>query len=233
MKVMSRLPFFVFLIVLFGCSNAADDAGISIFSQNYDFSVDQQGWQHGFAEYPATEKDSLYYELKYAYVPEPVGSKTVMLSGHNRSTDLFMYLKRKLDGLNPNTTYTLTFNVGLFSNASEGFTGSVASGESVFLKVGASAAEPKSVIDRNRYVMNIDKGEKGENGDNMMAIGNVLSPSSTTQITRTNSAYKDSPLRVKSNSKGEIWLIVGTDSGASGVSTLHYSKISVTLSNAN
>jgi hypothetical protein len=235
MKAMSRLPFFAVLIVLLSCQDAADDAGITIFPQNYDFSVDQQGWQHGFAEYPASPKDSASYELRYAYTPEPAGSKTVMLSGHNRNNQLFMYLKRKLDGLAPNTTYTLTFNVSLFSNATEVNTGAVASGENVLLKAGASPVEPKSVIDKDkdRYIMNIDKGDQGESGDNMTIIGNILSPSTTTQITRTNSTYVDSPFRVKSNSKGEIWLIVGTDSGATGISTLYYSKINVTLSNAN
>jgi hypothetical protein len=229
MKVMCRLSFFAILMALSGCMSDADSPAISIFSQNFDFSVDQHGWQHGFSEYPP--KDSAAYELKYAYVVEPTGTNSIMLSGNNRSTNLFMYLKRKLDGLNPNTTYTLTFNVSLFSNAEAGFVGSSASTENVHLKVGATGIEPRSVIDRDQFVMNIDKGELGESGDDMIRIGNVATPSGTySQITRTNATTVDSHFQVKSNSRGEIWLIVGTDSGSTGITTLYYSKVFVTLS---
>lgn len=234
MKAMLRLLFFAAFLALAGCMSDADSAGISIFTENFDFSQDQHGWKHGFAEYPAGPDDSLYYELKYAYLTEPSGSNSIMLSGNNRSTELFMYLKRKLDGLSPNTFYTLTFNVSLFSDPHQGLTGAVAAGENVYLKVGASSIEPKSLIDRNRYIMNIDKGSLDESGNDMIAIGNLSTPSGTyTQINKSNSTNLNSPFRVKSNSRGEIWLIVGTDSGSSGKTTLYYSKINLTLSSAN
>jgi hypothetical protein len=233
MKAMCRLTFFAILMILVSCDANQDTAGISIFSSNFDFSQDSHGWDHGFAEYPTGPDDSTYYELKYAYVAEPAGTNSIMLSGNNRDSELFMYVKRKLDGLSPNTVYTLTFNVSLYSNATQGLVGSVAPGENVFLKVGATTIEPKSVIDGNRFVMNIDKGAQSESGNDMVTIGNILSPSGTSQITRTNSSYIDSPVRVKSNSRGEIWLIVGTDSGAQGTTTLYYTKIYITLSTAN
>ncbi len=232
MKAMGRLPILAFLLVFAGCMSDADTSGITIFSQNFDFSADQHDWQHGFSEYPAGPDDSTFYELKYGYVVEPTGTtKSIMLSGNNRSTNLFMYLKRKLDGLAPNTLYTLTFNVSLFSDADATL---VAPTDNVFLKVGATGIEPKSVIDKDRYVMNIDKGVQSESGDDMITIGNVATPTGTySQITRTNSANLNSPFEVKTNSRGEIWLIVGTDSGATGKTTLYYSKIFVTLSAAN
>ena len=223
---MCRLSFLAILMVFAGCASDSDSAAISIFSQNFDFTADLHGWQHGFSEYPP--QDSAAYELRYAYVVEPTGTNSVMLSGNNRSTNLFMYLKRKLDGLRPNTVYTLTFNVSLFSNG-QLLTGAVP--ENVYLKVGATGIEPKSVIDRTQYVMNIDKGIQGESGDDMITIGNVATPSGNySQITRTNSTNADAPFQVKSNSRGEIWLIVGTDSGSTGTTTLYYSKVYVTLS---
>jgi hypothetical protein len=226
MKAMCRLSFLAIFVALSGCMSDADSPAISIFSQNFDFSTEQHGWQHGFSEYPP--KDSTAYELKYAYVVEPTGTNSIMLSGNNRSTNLFMYLKRKVEGLTPNTTYTLTFNVSLFSNGESGL---AASTENVYLKVGATGIEPKSVIDKTQFVMNIDKGVQGESGDDMITIGNVATPSGTySQITRTNAANTTSPFQVKANSRGEIWLIVGTDSGSTGITTLYYSKVFVTLS---
>lgn len=231
MKAVCRLSFFAILVVFSGCMSDADSSAIAIFSENFDFAADQHGWQHGFSEFPP--KDSLAYELKYAYGAELNGTNSIMLSGNNRSTNLFMYLKRKLEGLTPNTTYTLTFNVSLFSTGETSLTGTPAASEKVYLKVGATGIEPKSVIDKTQYVMNIDKGMQEESGDDMVTIGNVSTPSGTYgQITRTNSTNADAPFQVKSNSRGEIWLIVGSDSGATGVTTLYYSKISVTLSSA-
>jgi hypothetical protein len=84
------------------------------------------------------------------------------------------------------------------------------------------------------YVMNIDKGLADESGNDMVTVGNIQSPSGTgTPTTKSNSNYTDFPFRVKSNSKGEIWLIVGTDSGSTGLTTLYYSKVYVTLSASN
>ena len=226
---MCRLSFLAILMVFAGCMSDSDSSAITIFSENFDFAADLHGWQHGFSEYPP--KDSTAYELKYAYVVEPTGTNSIMLSGNNRSTNLFMYLKRKLGGLQPNTSYTLTFNVSLFSNGETGLVGTPAASENVYLKVGATGIEPKSVIDQNLYVMNIDKGTQGESGDDMITLGNVSTPSGTYgQITRTNSTNADTPFQVKSNSRGEIWLIVGTDSGSTGTTTLYYSKVYVTLS---
>ena len=91
---MCRLSFLAILMVFAGCMSDSDSSAITIFSENFDFAADLHGWQHGFSEYPP--KDSTAYELKYAYVVEPTGTNSIMLSGNNRSTNLFMYLKRRL-----------------------------------------------------------------------------------------------------------------------------------------
>lgn len=227
---------FVALLFVCGCAVDDDSAGISISSSNFDFSQEPHGWNYGFAEYPTGPNDSSYYELKSGYVTDPYGLKSIMVSGNNRSNALFMFVKRKVDGLNPNTVYTLTFNVTFTPNANtQGFlTTQIASEDKVFLKVGATALEPKAVIDGSLYVMNIDKGTLDESGNDMVTIGSINPPAGPgSQVTKTNATYADSPFRVKSNSKGELWLIVGTDSGSTGTTTLYYSKISVTFSAAN
>jgi hypothetical protein len=144
-----------------------------------------------------------------------------------------MFLKKKLTGLQPNTDYTITFDVEVASNAYAGNT-SGSPGETVFLKVGATDIEPKSVIDKGKFVMNIDKGNQAESGIDMVTIGDIAVPGSGVyvKINRTN-ASTDRPLEVTSNNKGELWLIVGTDSGYQGVTTLYYTTISIVLSSPN
>lgn len=238
MKVRYRLFFGVFLFLATGCLDA-DEQGILISSFTYDFTEDLYNWQPGFSDYPVGPDDSLFFELKYAYADKPANlapGKAVMLSGNNHSSDLFMFLKKKLDNLKPDSYYTLTFNVEFASNAQAGITGGVGvSGDSVYFKVGGSAIEPKSVVQNGIHVMNIDKGNQSEHGTAMINIGNIATheQNETFQIiNRTNSIY-NSPFEVKSNSKGELWLIIGTDSAFKGVTTLYYTKVNVVISIRN
>jgi hypothetical protein len=227
MKAMCRLLFAGIFILLMSCDQDEGKPGIDIFSETFDFNEDQHGFEGGFSDYPAGPDDSVVFELQYAYTVEPEGGeKAIMLSGNNRSDDLFMFLKKKLTGLQSNTDYTITFDVEVGSAG--------APGETVFLKVGATDIEPKSVIDKGNFVMNIDKGNQAEDGIDMVTIGDVAAPSSGVyvKINRTN-ASTDRPLEVTSNNKGELWLIVGTDSGFKGTTTLYYTTISVVLSSPN
>lgn len=207
--------------------------GLSILSQTFDFADGEQGWTHGFSDYPLG--DSSRFQFQYDY-NDSIGSKAVMLSGNNLSDDLFMFLKKKVTGLTPDTDFTLTFEVDFASNARAGLVGvGGAPGESVYMKVGASSIEPKAVIDDKMYVMNIDKGDQSQGGANMIPIGNIAIPNESTgfvTITRNNSSYNGSPLVVRSNSKGELWLIIGTDSGYEGTTTLFYKKVKVALSSS-
>jgi hypothetical protein len=104
-----------------------------------------------------------------------------MLSGYNLSKDLFMYVKKRITGLRPNTDYTITFQVELASDlntASSGGSGSVS------LKAGATQSEPKSVIEAGYYVMNIDKGNEASAGEDMMSLG-ILPVQTTSPVIRS------------------------------------------------
>jgi hypothetical protein len=48
-------------------------------------------------------------------------------------------------------------------------------------------------------------------------------------ITRTN-ADSYVPFVATSNNAGELWLIVGTDSGYTGITTIYYTNVSVVFS---
>jgi hypothetical protein len=74
--------------------------------------------------------------------------------------------------------------------------------------------------------MNIDKGNQAESGEDMMAIGNVgVSPTTTqyTEIYRGNSS--SNPFILTTNNLGEAWIIIGTDSGYEGTTTLYYTSL--------
>ncbi len=227
-----------------GCALEDQEPGLQLVTNVYDFRESDHAWVAGFCDYPASEYDSETYELKAGYVTTTISGRTgnaYYISGNNPSDDLFMYLKKKIAGLQPDTQYTLTYEVEFASDLTGGNVIGGIAGENVFVKVGASANEPKSVIDDSgNYIMNIDKGDQGSDGEDMVVIGNIVttefSADGLEAVTRSNSPTNstdpvyDKPLIVKTNSKGELWLIVGTDSGFEGKTTLYYTSISVVLS---
>src|SRR5687768_7072123 len=96
------------LALAWACQNENEDTQLLLFTHDFDFNQGMHGWGAGFADFPADSVDSVQFELKYAY-SEPVDSKltkrSVMLSGKNVNRDLFMYLKKKVEGLQPNRDY--------------------------------------------------------------------------------------------------------------------------------
>ena len=191
----SRMIVFVCMMLLCSCSLSDDDKGISVFSVSFDFSESADGWTADFADLPANAEDSIFYELKHGYTNLPANlgmRKAIMLSGNNHSDDLFMFIKRKVTGLNPNTSYTLVFEVELASNAPKGTVGAGGSpGESVYLKAGASEIEPVKNLEGDRYVLNIDKGNQSEAGSNATVLGDIATPLTVaeyTLITRNNAS---------------------------------------------
>jgi len=236
----SRLSFFILAIIISGCSLSDDNPGISVYSASFDFSQSLDGWEADFTDLPSNLDDTSFYELTFAYteLPGNLGSKkAIKLSGANHSDDLFMFIKRKISGLSPNTTYNLVFEVELASNAKKGSVGIGGSpGESVFLKAGASEIEPEKVVQNNQYTLNIDKGNQQASGQNAITLGDISIPTTAieyTLITRTNASPYNQTFVAESNDNGEIWLIIGTDSGFEGTTTVYYTKVNVVFSASN
>jgi hypothetical protein len=216
-------------------ASCSTEQEISVFSITYDFSTKDNGWVGDFADYP--EGDSLAYELffKYDTLPSNLNANDTRhglhISGKNYSDDLFMFIKKKVSGLQPNTTYEVLFNVKLASNAPTGSVGIGGSpGENVYLKAGASLIEPKKELDAGMYRMNIDKGNQAEGGTDMITIGHVGVAANTTQftiITRYNNS--STGFIATTDAEGGMWLIIGTDSGYEGATTLYYTQIDVLI----
>ena len=124
---MKRVKWFFigFILVLASCN--LPDQQIKVFSISYLFFDADEGWKGDFADYP--QGDSIAYELFYKpdTLPENLNAnatiKALHISGDNGSDDLFMFVKKKISGLRPNTTYLLLFNVRLASNARTGAVG--------------------------------------------------------------------------------------------------------------
>jgi hypothetical protein len=208
------------LMLMAGCSNDVFDAdGIDadLFSY-FDFNQGHQGWQAGFAKYPVGEEEDLDLTAQLCALPASTGFTGVAfcLSGRNPYGDLFYFVKRQIDGLEPNTTYMLEFQLHFVAEV-------IAPGRQsdvrVLVKVGASQVEPavfpSDTLAERGYrpaVLNIDVGT-GEmlKSANAVPIGEVdLSGSFDTrtfQASSTRQAFTGT-----TDGDGKLWLVVGFDS---------------------
>jgi hypothetical protein len=194
----------------------------------FEFNTGTHGWKGDFADYPVT--DSVFYELQYAHVPLPAplntSQKSLKISGNNHSDDLFMFIKRKVSGLRPNTPYDIAFGFEVASKAPTNAVGvGGAPGESVVFKVGATTIEPKKVAQNGDYLMNIDKGNQTQSGNDMKVIGHVGVSDTTTVFTLIKRTSTSVPIRATTDDEGSLWVIIGTESGFEATSTLYFRRI--------
>jgi heat shock protein HslJ len=203
----------------------------------YTFDDDEEGWITGFADLPA-ERDDAIYELdsEWREMPDDLAGYGMYMQGHNRSDDLFMFLKREIDGLEPGATYQATFRLVLASDVPPGLSGVGGSpGESVYVKVGATTIEPLVEEDPTDgwLRMNIDKGNQANEGEDMINIGDMANPNLTPasagsyELMEQTSSGRD--FEVTADEDGVVWFIAGTDSGFEGLTTLYYDTITVVL----
>ncbi|NQW18896.1 MAG: hypothetical protein HQ478_15605 [Chloroflexi bacterium] len=195
----------------------------------YNFDNDAEGWETGFADLPANWSPYTYeLDAGYRALPSVLSGGGIYLQGHNRSDDLFMYLTKQISGLKPLTQYEIEISIDLVANVPGGLMGIGGSpGESVYVKVGATPSEP--IVAANvagQLLISVDKGQQSNDGSEMVVIGNVSNEEVVDdeyKLKTLDNSY--SPLTVTSDADGQLWLIVGTDSGFEGLSNFYYSGI--------
>lgn len=196
-----------------------------------DFNESIVGWKTSFADYPAGEE--AFYELgsSHANLPATLNTnyKGYKVTGNNHSDDLFMFVTKQVDGLEPNTRYSLRFKVTFGTNAQNNCMGIGGSpGNSVWIKVGATKNEPKAVNDGTGFLLlNWDKGNQATGGSDAIIAGDFANAqecgttSSAPYLKKTLITEKGSYTTV-SDEKGSLWLLLGTDSGFEGTTTIYF-----------
>ncbi len=108
-----------------------------------------------------------------------------------------------------------------------------APGESVVLKAGASSSEPMSILNSSGYRrMNVNIGDHIQGGSAASMVSNIANGQPCDTSSRryvTLQRTHQHTTEVTATSNGELWLLVGTDSGFEGLTTLYYQRIEVQL----
>jgi len=223
------------LLMVCGCGSSDDDKTSSVKTELvYHFLAGPDGWTGDFADYPDGREAAWALSFRYATLPPPLDTNkgALMLSGNNHSDDLFMFVKKKISGLLPDTLYQISFLIEFASNIPDGMTGIGGSpGEGVIIKAGATAVEPVKVLDPSdgRYRMNIDKGNQTQGGRDMMVLGNFANGTDKNEYT-LKTVVNPVIFPCRTNANGELWLVAGTDSGFEGITTIYYNRIEAILS---
>jgi hypothetical protein len=222
-------------VTLLACG---DSAGLSDNSYDitFDFSNDYQGWVAGFADYPVGKEAEWAIGASLAALPAPLDAsrKGIRLTGDNHSDDLFMYLTRGVTGLLPNAQYSARFRVTLATNAPRNCVGiGGAPGESVVLKVGATASEPQRIVDAAQYYRaNFDHGSQLVGGRDAKPLGNIATSNTNCAVPRYELKEFDTgatPLTVSTDASGRLWLVVGIDSGFEGTTAVYITAVRIAL----
>lgn len=223
--------FLIINFTFFSCKKNANNPPSTDKTIIDNFTSGTDNWLGDFADYPNDPIMLPQYQLQYSHsnLPTPlnISDGALRQSGMNRSDDLFMFIKKKVTGLTPGKTYNVDIKVDFATNAaSNQFGVGGPPGEAVILKAGAVSVEPTKllIIPENWFRMNIDKGNQTIGGTEMQVIGDFANGTdqNTYKIKQLSTAI---PLNVKANPEGEIWLVIGTDSGFEGITTIYYNSI--------
>ena len=229
-------------LAVVGCSGSSDPSPQHF---QFTFAENLEDWTVGFADYPAGTSDAEqqaideFYELdgRHARMPQPLdtGDGAVLITGNNHSDDLFMFLKRRVSGLAPDTTYRVELRVVFATDAPRGCAGIGGSpGESVFVKGGASGIEPLRVMDGTAghatWIMNVDKGNQANGGTDAQVLGDFANledceSSDFSYELKELSNVELPAFEVTTDDNGDAWLLLGTDSGFEGTTTIYYTEI--------
>jgi hypothetical protein len=226
-------------VMLVGGTTACDDAMAPDSGNNmeivYDFHAGVHGWIADFTDYQDGQDDIYEFESGQRALPLPLDTtrRAFMLSSMNRSDDMFQYIRQRIGGLEAGTEYEIRYRVQIATNAGKGCVGvGGAPGESVWLKTGASQAEPKPVLEHGDWRLSVDKGEQAAEGEAAIILGDMASSSTDC----TNAPYElknfDSQQRrvvARTDDHGRLWLFAGTESGFESRTRIYITRIQVNL----
>jgi hypothetical protein len=92
----------------------------------------------------------------------------------------------------------------------------------------ALANEPKTTTANNHVTMNFDKGNQGTAGKEAQILGTIGNGLACGTSTPTSKTLKSAaPMTVKTDTNGDLWLLVGIDSGFEASSELTLQTLTV------
>lgn len=180
------------------------------------------------------EKD--FYEYSYEITDAPIENmgNAIKFEGSNHSDDMFMGFYKKVDGLKANETYIYKLSFDIGTNVPKGMGGIGGSpGSSVYVKAGITDQAPIAEIDDLNHIRlsNLDKNNQSQSGKDLKVVSDMEKASDDYS---ENYEYKTvvRHFLATTNDNGEAYIIIGTDSGFEGLTTVYYDNIELSVKEA-
>jgi hypothetical protein len=218
------------LLLITGCDLTDSGQDATIFET--DFRSKNPGWESFYTGYPVSYEGNMEFDSGLKSLPEPLNNSETgyYITAFNRSDNVKMLLRKRIDGLDPNTTYSVRFTIRFATEEPSGCAGvGGAPGEAVKVIADASELRPEPIIENEEdggyYLLNIqymgDSQEWYQNaimGD--IANSRECEDGEEFEIKEVSSGLSHST--VTTNENGEAWLMFGTRSGFEGQTELYY-----------
>ncbi len=202
----------------------------------FDFASGPHGWMPAFCDYPVGEEDAHELFAGSSRLPDPLDQsrRALVICGNNVDEDLFMYYRRKIDGLEPGRDYLISFTLEIASDAPRGCMdrcGKYSGGAA--LLAGASQEEPEPIEVEGSHRFPLEKGRPAWDEQTVVLLGNATaghmdcSDNAPYELQR----FGTGSTRVKATAgpTGELWLFFGTDSQVPGTTRLYYTRLTLGL----
>jgi hypothetical protein len=199
----------------------------------YDFEQDAQGWSGDFADYWIfNDRRSMLWSHRNLPNTLTPATKGLFIAANNESADLFMFFKKQVTGLKPATSYKIGAEITVATNYPLDIItiGGANAGAATHLKVAATATEPLTTLENNNWIgLNLNKGQtNSEAGTQSIVLGNVGISGEKAEYRRLKRT-STSNIVAKTNDKGELWVVVGFDSGYTGQIELYIDDITINV----
>jgi hypothetical protein len=204
------------------CNGGNDPLPIRFIESTFESDLEE--WSGDFA-YTKTGTDALVkFKITQAPLPETLKSELhgLKLEGHNSGDSIFLFIKKKITGLDPAKTYKVAYQINLATNFPDTLAGA---GRIIYLKAGASTTEPTSITGTGISTVSIQNGALAKSGTQMRLLGNVANGLDSTYykpITRSNANVA---VPVTPDVDGNIWLCVGINTTFKGDMALFFDRI--------
>ena len=218
----------VLLLSLYGCSAEKRNDVNPVRTMISEFETGTEDWIGDYALYNRKDTTEIAFLMEKDSLPATIDSLkfSVRMEATNLSDSIFLFMKKKIIGLNPEKTYNVSFDINIGTNYPDL---ADATGTKISLKAGASSTEPVKILNAGYYNVSIKKGLWNVDGPEMVILGDITNGigRATYQLVNRNSSSKN--ISVKPDSNGVIWVYVGEDSGYKGKTVLYFDNIKVVL----
>ncbi|WP_159470641.1 hypothetical protein [Dyadobacter sp. 3J3] len=218
----------VLLLSLYGCSAEKRNDVNPVRTMISEFDTDTEDWIGDYALYNIKDTTKIAFLMERDSLPAAIDSlkSSLRMEATNTGDSIFLFIKKKIVGLNPEKTYNVSFDINIGTNYPDLDN---ATGRKVNLKAGASQNEPVKLLKSGYYNLSVKKGFWNVDGSEMAILGNITNGigRAVYQLVNRNSSSKN--ILVKPDAQGVIWVCVGEDTQEKVKTVLYYDNIKVVL----